>query len=114
MPSRKRPGGTITSTTRDATRVRERLTRVQEDLRRVRASERVLAEQVTYLADLAEEAETKKLVAQTPLADREWRDRRTDHDRHAALLEEARAEIEGLLAERDRLLDRLLDLKGTP
>ncbi len=93
--------------------MQERLARVQDALRRVRASERVLAEQVAYLDEVEADAETRKLVAQTPLADREWRDARTDRDRHAAQLEEARREAATLLSERDRLLDRLLDLEGT-
>jgi hypothetical protein len=93
--------------------VRERLTRIQEQLRRVRANERVLVEQVHYLDEVAGDAETKKLVAQTPLADREWREARTDLDRHTALLDEARQEVAALLAERDRLLDRLAELDTT-
>jgi hypothetical protein len=90
--------------------VHERLTRIQEQLRRVRANERVLLEQVRYLDEVAGDAETRKLVAQTPLADREWREARTDLDRHTALLDEARREAEELLTERDRLLDRLAEL----
>ena len=38
---------------------------------------------------------------------------RTDRDRHAVLLDEARREAEDLLAEQDRLLERLFDLEGT-
>jgi hypothetical protein len=90
--------------------VHERLTRSQQQLRRARANVRVLVEQVAYLDELAGDAETRKLVAQTPLADREWREARTDLDRHAALLDEARRETADLLAEQDRLLDRLGDL----
>lgn len=71
----------------------------------------MLAEQVTYLAQVADDAETRKLVAQTPLADREWREAKQDLDRHAAQLDEARTAIAGLDAERDRLLDQLLDLE---
>ena len=82
-------------------------------MRKVRANERALAEQVAYLRGVADDAETRKLVAETPLADREWRDARTDFERHAALLDEARERIDALEAERDRLLDRLLDLEGT-
>jgi hypothetical protein len=94
--------------------VHERLTRIQEQLRRVRANERVLVEQVTYLDEVAADAETRKLVAETPLADREWRDARTDLDRHTALLDEARREEAALLTERDRLLDRLSGLDTAP
>jgi hypothetical protein len=90
--------------------VRERLVRVQEQLRLTRANERVLVEQVTYLDEVASDAETRKLVAETPLADREWREARTDLDRHTALLDEARREVTDLLTERDRLLDRLSEL----
>ena len=94
--------------------MRERLTRIQEQLRRTRANERVLVEQVAYLDEIAGDAETRKLVAETPLADREWREARTDLDRHTALLDEARREVAGLLTERDRLLDRLSELETAP
>jgi chromosome segregation ATPase len=93
--------------------VHERLTRIQDELRRVRATERVLAEQVAYLDEVAADAETRKLVAQTPLADREWREARTDLDRHRASLDHTRREVADLLAQRDRLLDRLVDADAT-
>jgi hypothetical protein len=70
----------------------------------------VLVEQVAYLDEMAADAETRKLVAQTPLADREWREARTDLDRHTALLDETRREAAELLAEQDRLLERLFEL----
>lgn len=94
--------------------MRERLTRIQGELRRVRATQRVLSEQVAHLDDVAAEAETRKLVAQTPLADREWRAARTDRDRHRALLEEASQQVGDLLAEQDRLLDQLLATEPAP
>ncbi len=81
-------------------------------MRRTRANLRVLEEQVAYLGGLADDAETRKIVAQTPLADREWRDARTDHDRHARLRDEALRELDELERERDELLDRLLELGG--
>jgi hypothetical protein len=92
--------------------VRERLARIQDELRRVRANERVLVEQVAYLSELADDAESRKLVAQTPLADRDWREARTDADRHRALLDDTRREADELLAERDDLLDRLFELEA--
>ncbi len=93
--------------------MRERLTRIQDELRRVRATERVLADQVAYLDEAADQAETRKLVAQTPLADREWREARTDRDRHRSLLDESRQQIRDLLTEQDRLLDRLLAVESS-
>jgi len=113
-PASRDTGHDLTTTGRptarhtDATRAHERLTRIQEELRRVRATERVLAEQVAHLDAVAADAKTRKLVAQTPLADRDWRAARTDRDRHRVLLEEARSEADELRAEQDRLLDRLL------
>lgn len=106
--------GSITATTRQTTKVRDRLTRIQDELRRIRATERVLADQVAHLDEVAADAETRKIVAQTPLADREWRDARTDLDRHRTLLDDARRETDDLLAERDRLLDRLFELENAP
>jgi chromosome segregation ATPase len=108
-PDRGRREAT-TGTARETTRLRERLARTQDQLRRVRATERVLVEQVAYLDEVAADAETRKLVAQTPLADREWREARTDLDRHTALLDETRREAAELLAEQDRLLERLFEL----
>jgi hypothetical protein len=70
----------------------------------------VLDEQVAYLGEVADDAETRRLVAQTPLADREWRDAQADHERHTRLREEALDTIDALTQERDRLLDRLLEL----
>lgn len=86
---------------------------MQDRLRKTRARTRVLAEQVAHLQDVADDAETRRLVAATPLADREWREARTDLERHERVLDEARREVEGLLEERDRLLDRLLEVEET-
>lgn len=95
-------------------RLRERLVRTQRQLERVRATRRVLAEQVAYLDEVAADAETRKLVAETPLADREWRDARRDRDRHRSLLEDADNEVRALRAQTDELLERLLELGATP
>jgi chromosome segregation ATPase len=103
--------GTTTGSTRNADRVHERLARTQEQLKRVRATQRVLAEQVAYLDEVAAGAETRKLVAETPIADREWRDARRDRDRHRNLLEDAEREAQSLIAQRDRLLERLHELE---
>ena len=63
---------------------------------------------MAYLAEVEADAETRKLVAQTPLADREWREAKTDLDRHARSLQEKRDEVTTLEVDRDRLLDQLL------
>ncbi len=86
---------------------------MQDDLKRARANLRVLSEQVAYLQEVADDAETRRLVAETPLADREWREAKKDYDNHASLLDEARRDVEALEETRDGLLDRLFDLEGT-
>ena len=102
--------GTTTPSRRRASRVHGRLSRIQATLRRVRATEQLLAEQVAHLDDVADDAETRKLVSPTPLTDREWREARNDRDRHRIQLEESRHHAQELLAERDQLLDRLQEL----
>ncbi len=92
--------------------MRERLSGTRAQLRRVRATERVLAEQVAHLDEVVADAQTRRLVARTPLADRQWADARQDRDRHAAQLEGARQEVATLLGTQDDLLDRLLQLQA--
>jgi chromosome segregation ATPase len=105
--------GAVTRSARETVRVRGRLTDLQERLRRTRASLRVLEEQVAHLGEVADDAETRRLVAQTPLADREWRDAMRDYEGHVRLRDETRATLQELMRERDDLLDRLLELGET-
>jgi len=79
----------------------DRLTRAKEDLR-------IVEEQLLFQMDVLEEAKTRMLVAETPLADREFRIAREDHDRLAAERDRVTQEIVELQGEQDRLLDRML------
>lgn len=79
----------------------DRLTRAKEDLR-------IVEEQLLFQMDVLEEAKTRMLVAETPLADREYRLAREDHDRLVAERARVTAEIAELAQEQDRLLDRML------
>jgi len=101
----------ITAGARQLERTRRRLRRTRSALERAHATERELAAQVAHLQAIAEETRIRGLVAQDPRADHEARDARSDLDRHAALLEDARQELEALLEEQDALLDRLLELQ---
>ena len=74
----------------------------------------MLGEQVAYLSEVAAELETRKLVAQTPLADREWREAHTDLERHRRLLDDTRRDMADLREEQDRLLERLFELETAP
>ncbi len=98
-----------TSSKRATARVQERLTKVQAECKRQLATQRELEEQVFFLTGVADEAETRKLMAETALADREWRAARQDLERHRVLLEETRTRLAELNERRDTLLDRLLE-----
>ena len=74
---------------------------------------RVLTEQVAHLAEVADEAETRAVVAETPLADREYRVARDDHERLVAERERVTKQIAELQLEQDRLLDRMLAMPPT-
>lgn len=66
-------------------------------------------EQVAFQSQVVDEAQVDKVVAGTPLAEREHREAHGDllrlkrHEEHMAAL------VAELNAERDKLLDRLLD-----
>jgi predicted nucleic acid-binding Zn-ribbon protein len=78
--------------------LRARLARAREDLR-------ITEEQLRFQADVAAEAETRMLVSETPIADREFRTARDD----LARLERQRAKVAAEIAELERECDRLLD-----
>lgn len=86
----------------------KRLTEVRSDLRHLRESLGVLEEQVAYQAEIADEAESRAIVAQTPLADRERHEARRDLELLRRQRDEAAARITELEVEQDQLLDRLL------
>jgi hypothetical protein len=77
----------------------DRLAKAQEELR-------ILDEQLFFQIDVLEEANTRMLVSETPIAEREYRIARDDHAR----LEQERARVMENIAEMKREQDRLLDL----
>jgi hypothetical protein len=80
------------------------------DLERARATERELSAQVDHLGSVADDATTEAVVAGHAPAARDARAAASDLDRHRRLLDATRQEISDLLAEQDRLLDRLQEL----
>ena len=92
--------------------LRKRLSDAREELVRARESLRILDEQVAYLQGLADDAETRALVAGTPLADREHLQADQDLRRTRRARDEAAAQVSALVAEQDDLLDRLLEADG--
>jgi transcriptional regulator with XRE-family HTH domain len=90
-------------------RLEQRLTNLGERLRKVRRDLQITEEQVAFQSQVADEANTKMLVAGTPLADREWRQARDDLARLERQRDDLRSSVDELVGERDRLLDRLAD-----
>ena len=87
---------------RSLAEIGDRLTKARNDLR-------IVEEQLLFQMDVVEDAKTRMLVAETPLADREYRIARDDHDRMARQRAEVTTEITELQEEQDRLFDRMLD-----
>ena len=77
------------------------LVRAREDLR-------ILDEQIAFQSEVVEDAKTRMLVSETPLADREFRIARDDLRRMESERDKVRRSISELRAEQDRLLDRML------
>jgi uncharacterized protein (DUF3084 family) len=92
--------------------VEKRLRQVREEMARLQAELRVVEEQVAYARELADDAETRAVVSQTPLADRERSDARDGLRRVRRQHEEAAARVAELLTEQDALLERLLPPTG--
>ena len=91
---------------------RKRLQGVREEHARLRESLAILDEQISYVADLAADAELRAVVASTPLADRERRETAEDVRRLRRERDEVAARLAALSAEQDRLLDRMLEEKS--
>jgi hypothetical protein len=87
---------------RSLAQLRERLARCREDLR-------IVEEQILFQQDVVDEAETRMVVSETPLADREYRDARDDLGRLERQRDRVTAEMAELRREQDRLLDRMLE-----
>ena len=79
--------------------IKERLAKAHDELR-------ILEEQLFFQIDVVEEANTRMVVSETPLAEREYHVARDDHAR----LEKQRAKVLEEIAELKREQDRLLDL----
>jgi chromosome segregation ATPase len=89
--------------------LQQRLTEARDELARLRESLRILDEQVAFQQDVADEAETRAIVSETPLADRECREAQDDLRRLKRERQDVAAQMAELASEQDRLLDRLLD-----
>lgn len=89
--------------------LQKRLSDAREELLRAREALRIIDEQVSYQQEIADAAETDAVVAETPLAHREYRDAGGDLQRLRREREELQARVARLITEQDELLDRLLE-----
>ena len=89
--------------------VRKRLRDVRTEYARLRESVSILDEQISYLADVAADAELRAVVASTPLADRQRREAAADLARLQRERREVAERLAALEVEQDRLLDRMLE-----
>ena len=87
--------------------VKSHLVAISEEMNRARAEIEILREQLRFQADVLEEARIRLLVAETPLADREFRIASDDHRRIERVLRDAEATLQALAEEQDRLLATL-------
>ena len=85
--------------------VERRLTEVSARLRQLRDDLQISDEQLTHLADAADDARLRSLVSETPLADRE----RHEAQRHAEAMQRHRADLLDGIARLEQTQDELLD-----
>lgn len=88
------------------------LAQLGDRITKARADLRIVEEQVLFQMDVVEETKTRMLVAETPLADREYRIAEDDYQRMQKERERVIAEIAELQKEQDRLLDLMLATNG--
>ena len=88
--------------------IERKLFDVAQRLKRAREELAVIDEQLTVMADAADDARIRSLVSETPLAQREY----AEAQRHADAMQRSRrtvaAEVAELEVSQDELLDRLI------
>ncbi len=87
--------------------VHRRLASISEEIARARTELSILREQLVFHAGALEDARVRKLVAETPLADREFHVAAEDHRRIDRAVGDAERRLTELVAEQDRLLAAL-------
>jgi hypothetical protein len=88
--------------------IERRLRSLSDEIAVLRAELTVLGEQLVFQHDVMEDSRVKALVAETPLADREFRIAEDDFRRIQRVLDDANSRHRALREEQDRLLGALL------
>ncbi len=89
-------------------RIQKSLSDLGDRLNKAREELRIVEEQILFQMDVLEEAKTRMLVSETPLADREFHIARDDYQRLLNQRDKVGADIAELQSQQDRLLDRML------
>ncbi|HUB71591.1 MAG TPA: hypothetical protein VL984_14320 [Acidimicrobiales bacterium] len=92
--------------------VERRLLDVSKRLRKAREELAVADEQLSALADAADDARIRSLVSETPLAAKESQEAQRHADAMAAARDTLAAQVGRLESELDELLDKLLPSGG--
>jgi hypothetical protein len=90
-------------------KVERTLVQVGDRLARAREELRIVEEQLLFQIDVAEEAHTRALMSETPLADREYRMARDDLHRLESERSRLHLQISEIRDEQNKLLDRMLE-----
>jgi hypothetical protein len=90
-------------------KIEQSMTQLSERLGRAKEELRIVEEQLLFQMDVLEEAKTRMLVSETPLADSDFRIARDDYERLDRQRLQALELIRELEREQDRLLDRMLN-----
>lgn len=88
--------------------IERRLRSLSDEIAGLRAELSVLEEQLVFQREVMDESRVKALVAETPLADREFRIAEDDFRRVQRVRDDATARLQALRDEQDRLLGALL------
>ena len=84
--------------------VKRRLSSLSDEIARARTELSILREQLAFQDGILEEARVRMLVAETPLADREFQIAAEDHRRIERSVAEQELALAALVGEQDRLL----------
>ena len=84
------------------------LAQLGDRINKARNDLRIVEEQLLFQMDVVEETKTRMVVAETPIAEREYKEASDDYQRMQKERERVTAEIAELQVEQDRLLDLML------
>jgi chromosome segregation ATPase len=94
-------------TTPMSERIKRRLSSLSEEIDHARTELAIMREQLAFSESVLDERRIEMLVAETPLAARDHRIAAQDQERIERLVRELERSLDGLMAERDHLLDQL-------